>query len=57
MRKHTIFGIVMLLLVSLMSLMPVVKAASSSYIWDNIHFVEGYEGGEWIKYPHPDRLY
>lgn len=54
MRKRTVFGITMLLLVLLMSLMPVVKAAT--YYWDNVRFVEGYEGG-WIKYPHPDRNY
>ena len=54
MRKRTIFGIVMLLLVLSMSSMSVVKAAT--YVWDDVHFVEGYEG-EWIKYPHPDRAY
>jgi len=54
MRKRTVFGITMLLLVSSMSLMPVVKA--EIYYWDNVRFVEGYEGG-WIKYPHPDRVF
>ncbi|TET21001.1 hypothetical protein E3J74_00370 [Candidatus Bathyarchaeota archaeon] len=54
MRKRTIFGIVMLLVVLSMSSMPVVKAVI--YVWDGVHFVEGYEG-EWIKYPHPDRVY
>jgi hypothetical protein len=26
------------------------------YYWDGLRFVSGYEG-EWIKYPHPDRVY
>jgi hypothetical protein len=43
----------MVLLVSLTSLTPVVKA--TTYVWDNLNYVEGYEG-EYIHYPHPDRL-
>jgi hypothetical protein len=56
MKKVTIFGVTMLLLVALMSIMPLVKA--TVYYWDGIRFVseEDAKGG-WVKYPHPDRDY
>lgn len=54
MRKTVVLASLMLALLTLTALMPAVKAVT--YYWDGVRFVEGYEG-EWIKYPHPDRVY
>jgi hypothetical protein len=50
--KRNCLAIVTLILISSLLLTPV-QASITTYIWDNIHYVEGTD----IDYPHPDRDY
>jgi hypothetical protein len=50
--KRNYLTIVTLILISSLLLTPV-QASITTYIWDNIHYVEGTS----IDYPHPDRDY